>query len=100
MQLFWIQNRKCGRNLKLTMKRKVLSTATKLRQLPESDKFAKVYIRPDQTPKQQEASKNLWEALKAKRILDPRHIYKIKRGVIIQTGDVVEDPVVEDPAQV
>ena len=68
------------------MKRKILSKATTLRQLPDDDKYAKVYIRPDLTPKQQEDSKNLWEALKTQRSEDPGNLYKIKTGRIIKVG--------------
>ena len=70
----------------LSMKRKILSKATTLRQLPEGDKYAKVYIRPDLTPKQQEESKNLWEALKTQRLEDQGNLYKIRAGRIIKVG--------------
>ena len=69
----------------LSMKRKILSTVTKLRQLEENDKFHKVYIRPDLTPKQQEESKNLYTQLKTTRELNPDNQYKILKGKIIQT---------------
>ena len=66
----------------LAMKRKLLSNAVRLRQLPEGNPFAKVYIRPDLTPKQQEVSKNLGTELKNVRDNDPANKYKIIRGVI------------------
>ena len=68
----------------LAMKRLILSKATKLRTLPEADAFHKVYIRPDLTPNQQKESKNLYEQLKARRLQDPTHQFKIQRGKIIQ----------------
>ena len=68
----------------LAMKRALLSKATTLRQLPENDKHAKVYIRPDLTPKQQKESKNLNLELKKRRDEDPAHSYKIVKGVIQQ----------------
>ena len=70
----------------LSMKRKILSCATKLRQLPEQDKFAKVFVKPDLTKKQQQESKNLYEILKKTRIDDPDNRYKIYRGNIIRTN--------------
>ena len=70
----------------LSMKRKILSKAVTLRQLNERDQFARVYIRPDLTPKQQEESKNLVEALKTQRQQDQGHLYKIQRGKIIKIG--------------
>ena len=67
----------------LSMKRKILSTATKLRTLDENDKFYKVYIKPDLTPKQQEESKNLYDQLKLIRTQNPANQYKILKGKII-----------------
>ena len=69
----------------LSMKRKILSTVTKLRQLEENDKFHKVYIRPDLTPKQQDESKNLYNQLKITREQNPDNQYKILKVKIIQT---------------
>ena len=68
----------------LSMKRKMLSCATKLRQLPELDTYAKVYLKPDLTKKQQEESKNLYENLKRQRVSDPENQYIISKGRIIQ----------------
>ena len=70
----------------LAMKRKVLSRATQLRQLPETDRFHKVYIRPDLTQKQQRDSKNLNDQLKAKRNADPdnNNQWVIYRGKIVK----------------
>lgn len=68
----------------LYMKRKILSKATKLRSLDEADTFAKVYIRPDLTPKQQQESKNLVAKLQAKREADPDNRFKIQKGKIVQ----------------
>ena len=71
----------------LSQKRIILASATKLRQLNEEDPFARVYIRPDLTPKQQEASKNLYRELVAQREEDPDSRYKIKKGQIIKLED-------------
>ena len=83
----------------LTMKRKILANVTKLRDLPEDDNFAKVYVKPDLTPKQLQASKNLWEILQrtAKNLQrtrreDQNHIYKIKYGKIIKVGPSLPAP--------
>ena len=68
----------------LTMKRKILSSATKLRKLAENDPFAKVYVKPDLTKKQQAESKNLFTALKAQRAQDQDNRYIISKGKIIR----------------
>ena len=68
----------------LAMKRLILSKATKLRTLPDTDAFHMVYIRPDLTPNQQKESKNLYEQLKARRLQDALHQFKIQKGKIIQ----------------
>ena len=65
------------------MKRKILASATKLRNIPHDDKYAKVYVKPDLTKKQQADSKNLSEALKQKRLSDPTNQYIISKGKII-----------------
>lgn len=67
----------------LSVKRKILAKAKRLRELPETDKFAKVYIRPDLTVKQQKESKNLYDTLQQKRREDPYTHYKIQKGKII-----------------
>ena len=74
----------------LAMKRKILANVTKLRQLPDENKFSKVYVKPDMTPKQIQASKNLWETLQRTKREDPHHIYKIKKGEIINVGPIEE----------
>jgi hypothetical protein len=51
--------------------------------LAETDLYAKVYVKPDLTKKQQEESKNLFEALKEKRASDPDNQYIISKGKII-----------------
>ena len=68
----------------LAMKRLILSKATKLRTLPATDAFHMVYIRPDLTPNQQKESKKLYEQLKARRLQDALHQFKIQKGKIIQ----------------
>ena len=72
----------------LSQKRKILSKATQLRNLEEEDDFAKVYIRPDLTPKQQTESKNLYERLKQKRLEDPDNTYVIRKQRIIKLDPV------------
>ena len=72
----------------LSMKRKILSCATKLRNIPENDKFAKVYVKPDLTKKQQAESKNLKEKLDQKRLEDPDHRWQIYRGRITRCDTI------------
>ena len=72
----------------LTGKRRVLQSATKLRNLDDADRYAKVFIRPNLTPKQQEESKNLYGLLKRTREEDPNNTYKIRRGQIIKVDPV------------
>ena len=67
----------------LAMKRKILSSATKLRQLPSTDTYAKVYFKPDLTKKQQQESKKLYVELKVKRLQDQDNHYIIAKGKII-----------------
>ena len=76
----------------LKHKKLILSKATTLRNLDEDDEFSKVYIKPDLTPKQVEASKNLYAELKAIREREPTKKWKIYRGEIVQineTGELV-----------
>ena len=82
------------------MKRAILANATKLRKLAEDDQFARVYIRPDLTPKQQVESKNLYTELTKVRDRNPTKTYKIKRGTIMEVLPQV-DPIqpVVDPVQ-
>jgi hypothetical protein len=82
----------------LAMKRKILSSATKLRQLPSTDIYAKVYIKPDLTKKQQQESKNLYEALKTKRLQDQANHYVISKGKIIIKPPTLELAIPEPPA--
>ena len=67
-------------------KKRILSRATELRNLPDEDYFSKVYLRPDLTPKQQEASKNLYATLLEVREQDPTNHYKISKGSIVKVG--------------
>ena len=68
----------------LTTKRNILAKAPELRKIPEDHKFAKVYVKPNLTPKQQEASRALEAKLKEKRDNDPTKNWIIKKGVIIE----------------
>ena len=65
-------------------KKKILKKAANLRNLQEADTYCKVYIRPDLTTKQLEASKNLYEMLKKKRLDHPEKQWKIFRDKIIE----------------
>ena len=67
-------------------KKRILSRATELRNLPDEDYFSRVYLRPDLTPKQQEASKNLYATLLEVREQDPTNHYKISKGSIVKVG--------------
>ena len=71
----------------LADKRTILSRATKLRDIPHDHKYAKVYIKPNLTPQQQEASKNLHLQLKAVRLKHPNTTYKINKGQIVIVPD-------------
>ena len=66
----------------LSMKKRILARATELRNLPPEDFYSKVYIRPDLTPKQLEASKNLYLQLKEVRENNPTKVFKIVKGAI------------------
>ena len=72
----------------LSMKRKILSCAIKLRNIPENDTFAKVYVKPDLTKKQQTESKNLKEKLDQWRIDHPEHRWQIYRGKITRCDSI------------
>ena len=65
-------------------KKLILSKATTLRQLEDTDAFYKVYIKPDLTPKQAEASKNLVDKLKEILKKDVNRFWKIRREKIIE----------------
>ena len=68
--------------------RKILRSATELRQLEENDEFYNVFIRPDLTPKQVVASKNLYLSLKEVRKKNPTKKFKIYRGEIKEIVEV------------
>ena len=65
-------------------KKKILKKAANLRNLEEEDTYCRVYIRPDLTIKQLEASKNLYETLKKKHLDHPEKQWKIFRDKIIE----------------
>lgn len=74
-------------------KKKILSRAVRLREVDDSDKYARVYIRPDLTKAQLEVSKNLYGELLKKREQQPLKRWKIVRGVVVEViarGVVVE----------
>ena len=74
----------------LNMKKLVLRKATQMRQLDEEDPDHLVYIRPDLTKLQIQASKNLSEELKSVRENTPGR-WIIRRGKIINL-DAPENP--------
>ena len=65
------------------MKRKVLEKASQLRDVPETHKFHKVFIKPNLTKNQQAQSKNLQAQLMKERDKNPGVNMKIHRGKII-----------------
>ena len=67
----------------LTDKRTLLSKATTLRNVPDDHVFSKVYVKPNLTHLQQEASKNLERQLKEVRLKNPQTTYKISQGKIV-----------------
>ena len=71
----------------LTTKRKILAKATTLRDVPETSKFAFVYIKPNLTPQQLQDSKNLQEEVRARRLRDPNTRIKIQRGKIVKVTE-------------
>ena len=66
----------------VTVKRKILAKATKLRDIPSTDKFA--YIKPNLTIQQSKDSKKLNEDLRTRRLAEPTKTLKIYRGKIIE----------------
>ena len=71
----------------LRSKKLILSKATTLRHLEEGDDYYKVYVKPDLTPKQAEASKNLVAELKKTREENHPRKYKIYRGSIVELNE-------------
>ena len=68
----------------LSVKREILAKATSLRNVPDDSDYAKVYIKPNLTVKQNEQSKNLQEELRARRLAEPTKKLKISKGRIIE----------------
>ena len=67
-------------------RRKILQKAKNLRQA-ESDYIKNnIYIRPDQTRKQQEDSKNLRDELRARKLQEPEKTFKIIKGVVTEVN--------------
>ena len=73
----------------MSEKKEILARAPQLRQIDEDDIYARVYIRPDLTPKQLEASKNLYTKLKEVREQnkDTGKKFKIFKGEIVPVED-------------
>ena len=67
----------------LADKRTLLAKATTLRDIPETHKYAKVYVKPNLTQQQQNDSKNLERQIKEVRLKNPTIKYKIHQGKII-----------------
>ena len=63
-------------------RKQILSKAVTLRNSEDEYIKENVFTRPDQTPKQQEESKNLRDQLKLTRRRNPGKTFKIHRGVI------------------
>ena len=87
------------RLLKICMKdqrtrKLILSKAVTLRNSDTEYVSQNVYIRPDQTLKQQEESKNLRDQLKLKRQQNPEKTFKIYRGQVKEVTMPQEPPVV------
>ena len=68
----------------LRTKKLILSKAVTLRNSENDYTKNEIYIRPDQTLKQQEESKNLRDQLKLRRQQNPAKTFKIKRGIIVE----------------
>ena len=68
----------------VSIKRKILAKASKLREVPSTDRFAFVYIKPNLTVQQWKDSKNLQEDLRVRRLADPSSNLKISRGKIVK----------------
>lgn len=69
-------------------KKSILSRAASLRDLEEDDEFNKVYIRPDLTKIEIEASKNLYAELLKRRSDYPESRWKITKGEIVEVVEL------------
>ena len=69
-------------------RQKILLKAKDLRKSDCKNTREKVYIRPDQTKKQQLESKNLRDDLRARRLQNPDKFYRIVKGVIEETENL------------
>ena len=69
------------------IRKQILRKATTLRTLEEGDECHNVYIKPDLTPIQVEASKNLVIELKETRRKEPLMHWKIYKGKITQVNE-------------
>ena len=68
----------------LSSKRKILAKASKLRDVPDGDRFARVYIKPNLTVRQWQESKNLMEDLRIRKLAEPNKMLKISKGKIVK----------------
>ena len=65
-------------------KKKILSRAINMRELPDDDEYCRVYIRPDLTQAQLRDSKNLYTELTNKREQFKNKLWKIYRGKVVE----------------
>ena len=68
-------------------KKQILSKAAQLREIPQDDPYAKIYIRPDLTKLQLEESKNLYQQLVKTREKHPTQTWKIVKGKIQEVNN-------------
>ena len=68
----------------LETRRKILAKATSLRNVPDGNDFARVYIKPNLTKQQNEQSKNLQEDLRQRKLANPNKSFKISKGKIVE----------------
>ena len=72
-------------------RKEILQNAKKIRDSEYEHTNTKVFINPDQTKKQQLDSKNLRLELKARKLANPGKVFKIKRGVITEIIETIEE---------
>ena len=68
----------------LQNRRKILSKAKNLRESEDEDIKSKVYIRPDQTRKQQEQAKNLRDQRRELIAANPGKSYAIRNNTVVE----------------
>ena len=68
-------------------RKSILQKATDLRRSTDDYVKDNIFINPDQTKKQQIASKNLRDTLRATRSQNPNKTYKISKGEIVEVQE-------------